>query len=267
MGYRIYLGSIKKSRLDSIKNASNYKELNTILHSDNLSKIDKDDEFETYTFVGNIPNDKHIQEFGKYVDFVDLLKDKYSKPIFLNERFNEDITKEHDLFIVDKEALKAIANDLRNDMFVYLTKLNAFTNLLKILVTKNYEEELYINSLDTIFKNGFNNEQYELDFFLKSEEEILKKDKKFIEYKAFEECFLYEEELQKTKLLLLGYLQSNLVSEIGDFKETYHFIDDFESTNPYSLTRCWKKDKTILELVNIYKNFDFENNELIIYGY
>ena len=125
----------------------------------------------------------------------------------------------------------------------------------------------YINSLDTIFKNGFNNEQYELDFFLKSEEEILKKDKKFIEYKAFEECFVDEEELQKTKLLLLGYLQSNLISEIGDFREINHFIDDFESTNPYSLTRTWKKDKTILELVNIYKNFDFKNNELVIYGY
>ena len=63
-----------------------------------------------------------------------------SKPIFLNERFNEDITKEHDLFIVNKEALKAIANDLRNDMFVYLTKLNSFANLLKLLATKNYEE-------------------------------------------------------------------------------------------------------------------------------
>ena len=141
MGYRIYLGSIKKIRLDSIKNASNYKELNTILHSDSLSKIDKDDEFETYTFIGDIPNDKHIQEFGKYVGFIDLIRDKYSKPIFLNERFNEDITKEHDLFIVNKEALKAIANDLRNDMFVYLTKLNSFANLLKLLATKNYEED------------------------------------------------------------------------------------------------------------------------------
>lgn len=73
--------------------------------------------------------------------------------------------------------------------------------------------------------------------------------------------------MQKTKLLLLGYLQSNLISEIGDFREINHFIDDFESTNPYSLTRTWKKDKTILELVNIYKNFDFKNNELVIYGY
>ena len=61
-------------------------------------------------------------------------------------------------------------------------------------------------------------------------------------------------------LILFSILNLNAINE----NDRKHY--DL-SENKLKLTNSWKKDLNILELVNIYKDFDWNNNKMLIYGY
>ena len=104
MGYRFYIGAIKNTSLDRIKNIDSIPKINRIVATWNR-KVDLDDESINFLHVWNLPN-RTIDQIGDII-----VQEQYSlpqTPVFNNKEVNDAVTKENALFLVSKETLLLI---------------------------------------------------------------------------------------------------------------------------------------------------------------
>lgn len=261
MGYRIYLGQISNDRYEKIKNVKNYKQLFPILKG-NLKEVTFDEE---YIGVYDI-SEGYLHEFGKYIDWTEDLLNKCSENVFLNKDFNDYVTQEHDFFIINKLGLEHIINEYNLEMGKYYNIQYALSNLLMFLTdTKKDRSDNIIKQYKEIHKNCWNiiNEddfmylKYDLKEFLDlSFEDFFNSDKKEI--------------IDQIIIDIVAKQNSYFGSQYAEYRNAFNENDRKHydlSENKLKLTHSWKKDLNILELVNIYKDFDWNNNKMLIYGY
>ncbi len=188
MGYRNCIGSLEKTEYDKIKNFT----------KEELYKYKKEDIKDGYVAVYHVA-EKELYEFGKYCDF--NTKGMF-KPVFLNKELQEEMTDEHDFYVVGKKFMKA--------------------------VIENYTEK--VKKIYTNLMDGITNEQI-----------------------AFKE-------IPAEKVMQL-------------FEHVHGNSFEWIQSTPYNLevgdavTKSWKYEYSVFELVKIYKTFDWKNNIMIYYGY
>jgi len=249
MGYRIYLGAISNKKLNKIKNVSSSEELykinNNILNDD----YDKED---CYCGVYNVVDEEHLHEFGKYIEWTEELKNKYSKKIFKNKEFNKEYTEEHDFFIINKDGLKYIIEDMANDMTTYYKKISMYFDIYEILNKKEFSNQDK-EDFDKIILDLKSNRYYHYDFDIDTLEKLLEDEK----------------EIQYIKNKIHNEIYFHFKDQIREFDNKYENLKcyNLDETKKYKITNSWYKDKGLLELVHILKTFDFKHNKLVIYGY
>ena len=99
MGYRNYIGMIRKDEYEKIKNMDKQQ-----LYKHKIENWRDEDMEDDYVAVYDIVQ-KKLYELGKYADDFD---NKHFKPVFLNEELQKEFEEEHDLYIVGKEFMKGV---------------------------------------------------------------------------------------------------------------------------------------------------------------
>jgi len=256
MGYRIYLGTLSHKTKEHIKNVSSYKELYTKLKEVNHPlKYDDEPHVGVYEIVEDT-----IHEFGKYIEWTEELQRKCTKQVFLNKEFNKEVNEEHDFFIINKDGLVMIMDEYAQDMRSFYEEKWALSQLQYILTIaeegKDGLKEDWKKIRDTILKPGsYLKYDYEDIFEIPLSEIAAEKNKK---------------EVTSIIRKIAGDFQGYFRGEMGEYhsyRGKNQNITDLREERPYNITTSWKKDKGILELAHIFKTFDWENGDLIIYGY
>lgn len=101
MGYRNYIGEISRSEYDRICNMSKDE-----LYADRGE--------EDYVSVWELV--KELHEFGKYIEFGDP---KFMTPFFNNKELHEEMTEEHDFYIVGANFLLHVIDYYKNKVIAY----------------------------------------------------------------------------------------------------------------------------------------------------
>lgn len=213
MGYRTYIGKIKRSEYEKIKNLS----------PEELNKFQSEDDeyyFDTSKYISE------IYEFGKDTQFDD---ENFYTPFFTNEKCQELYFSDTELWVVEKDYLKHIIEHYRTKIIsFYESRLNSF----------GFGEEVskFMSQKPKLSWDAENFErQYHLDFSNITDKEA-----------------------------------SSIWNIIHDAKSNLH---EWKLNPPYDLdggdevSLSWKYEYAIFELVRIYKQFDWENDILVYYGY
>lgn len=233
MSYRIYLRQMSKKKIKKIRDCSSMEQIA------NRLKLDFSDKYLNNFDVAK----KELHEFGGCVEWTEHVKNNFSERIFKNEQVQKKF--DGDFFILKKEGLRYIIEQYNKKMQLFSSRMEAKANLIKAVATE--DEKLF-------------NEQLELlqgDFNISDLDYLLKKDFKSSVIKNKDEI------VKNISSLLIFHLKG----EVREYRENElsRVLDD--KTNNFTLTYSWKIDKNLLELINIYKNFDYKKRELIIIGY
>ena len=247
MGYRIYLGRITKKELKEIENISSTKEL-WEYYNPNKEHDPEDD------YVGGYDlGDNYLHEFGKYIEWTSELREECSEDIFKNEELNKYMTQENDLFLINKKGLEYIIEEYFNEMKDFYTEKKHLAELQLILLKQqeNIEraKEIYVEAYKYISQTRYTKYDFEE-----------------LSCYSYEELWLVENTNKRFSILenISKKFYDYFHCEQSDYKWKFYNLDE---SNPFKITNSCKKDKNILELVHIYKTFDFEKNSLMIYGY
>lgn len=247
MGYNIYLCYETNERLEKLKKISNHAELHNFLF--NNKEYDKDD---CYISLHDY-NFKKLYDFGKYIEWTEKLN---KENIFENEEFNKYVSNESDFFIINKNGLEYIIEDYHKDMEKYYLQKWALSSFLEILINKDKTQtQRWVNACDVIYNDKeYNKFKFDLDLNHTLEE-------------------LFKENNENYKNIIdksIKYLSNNISSyfriSLEEYQRKNNPFYNLNEDQKFSITNSWNKDKVILELVHIYKTFDFQNNKLIIYG-
>lgn len=259
MGYRIYLGHISNDRFEKIKDVSSYKELFPLL-VDNGEKVTFD---EDYIGVYDI-SEGYLHEFGKYIDWTEELKLECSENVFSNNDFNDYVTQEHDFFIINKKGLEHIISEYNKEMNQFYTIHYALSNLLMFLTDLRLDEnikkrykEIHKEVWEIINSDNYMYLKYDFDDFLSMD---------------FEDFYLEQNKNKISQIIIdiVAKQNSYFGGQLAEYKNAFNGTSRQHydlSNDKLSLTNSWKKDLNILELVNIYKDFDWDNKKMLIYGY
>lgn len=168
-----------------------------------------------------------LYEFGKYTEFDDK---KYYKSVFKNRKLQRYYTEEGDFYIVEKKFLKHIIEHYTEKIKSYYDKM----------IIPFYNKEKPSKFLSTI------KSEYDKD----------------LEYKyVFDFSKITQDE--QTQLFKMVEHIRDMRSEWGNRFGLFAYDLD----NGDQVTRSWKYEYSIFELVRIYKTFDWKNNVMIYYGY
>jgi hypothetical protein len=224
VGYRNYIAYIPRSEYDKIKDMTKEK-----LYKRYKTKMD--DYLGVYDIAKN-----ELYGFGKYVEFGDK---KFFKNVFRNKKLNNELTEEHEFYIVGPEFLKHIIEH-------YTAKVKSnYTDIISPFFHKKGIKEFrdkpkeFLSSIQRQYDSGIN-ETYKFDFTKITDEE-------------------------QTALF-------KLIDHIRGFGNEWG-VDTFINMLPYDLdkgeevTTSWKYEYSIFELVRIYKTFDWKKNVMIYYGF
>lgn len=199
---------------------------------DKIKSMNREEVLEEYNakeegYIGVYDFGKELFNFGKYVEF-NPPKESISD-FFLNDETQASFADEYDLNIVTKEFLANIIEHYKSKVKKYYNEMvNPF------LGSDNREKpSTFLNSMKKKLNDNCDT-LYEFDFSLMTEQE---------------QQALFQ-----------------MIQHIRGMRMEWNF-------NPYNLdtgdeiTHSWKYEYSIFELVRIYKQFDWENNVMIYYGY
>jgi hypothetical protein len=168
-----------------------------------------------------------LYEFGKYTEFDD---EKYYSPFFTNEETDKYYNSDYEFHVIGKEYIEHVIKYYNEKIKTYYKKM-----------------------LDPFFPKddiwGDNNE------FLKSVKR---------EYKDGE--WSYSFDFSKIKPEEADALYK-MIDHIRDMSSEWNLLTPYNLEKGDEVTKSWKYEYVIFELVRLYKSFDFENNILVYYGY
>lgn len=170
-----------------------------------------------------------LHELGAYVDFEK--PKKHIKPFFKNKETQKVWGKEHDFFVVTPEFLKHIIEHYRSKV-----EKNYRDMILPLFPNHNGLHAPQGSLMREVKTNySFNESTYEFDFSKITIEE-------------------------QTAIF-------NIIQHVKGFALEWMHLTPFNLENGDSITTSWKYEYNILELVRIYKHFDWKRNVMIYYGY
>lgn len=215
MGYRNYIAPIKKSEYDRIKNFTKEE-----LYKDKNEPLGEDGHVGVYDCT-----EDPLYELGKYVDEFDK---GFFSPVFLNKDLQNDMTEEHDFYIVGKEFLKFIIEG-------YALKIKShYNNMCVPFFGENYKPSEFMNSISSKYDDNMD-PNYTFD---------------------------YSKITQSEANALFAMLEHIRSMRIEWCQLTPYNIDRGDN-----ITTSWKYEYAQFELVRIYKTFDWDNYLMIYYGH
>lgn len=180
-----------------------------------------------YVGVYNIA-DKAIYELGKYVEEFDS---KLFSPVFLNKELQDLMTFENDFYIVDKPFMKAVIDKYNGHI------KDNYKRMLTPFFPSKFEPSEFLNTI----KRTVNKE---------SESPTI-------------DCFFDFEKITQPEINAFR----NIIEHVRDMSAEWRRASPYDLDIGEAVTTSWKYEYAIFELVSIYKNFDWENNLMIYYGY
>lgn len=178
-------------------------------------------------YIGVYDFGKELYNFGKYVEFSPP-KECISE-FFLNNETQTSFADQCELNIVTKEFLRYIIS-------YYTDIIKAYYNKMVIPFFGSYDREKptsFLNSIKSEIKDN-GDRIYKCDFSLITDVE------------------------QQAILDMIQHIRSMRM----EWNLTPYNLNEGDE-----VTHSWKYEYSIFELVRIYKQFDWENNVMIYYGY
>lgn len=171
-----------------------------------------------------------LYEFGKYTDFNPPKGS--TKTFFKNKELNKVFTYENELNIVTPEFLEYIIGTYEQRVKDYYNKMiNPFLGKRDTMF-ESENPSTFLNSIKTVYEES---NKYIFDFSLITEEE-------------------------QTALF-------DIIEHIRTMRTEWTLLKPFDLKNGDEITKSWKYEYSIFELVRIYKSFDWKKNVMIYYGY
>ena len=152
---------------------------------------------------------------------------KLFSPVFTNWELQESMEEEHDFYLVDKEFLKAVIQRYQDNVAKYYSTM--------LMDRRNSE---FLNSIKSEYKDqvgGGIEKNYSFDF-----------------------SKITQDEINKIR---------NMVEHIHDMTGEWQNEYLFDLDQGDKITRSWKYEYAVFELIRIYKTFDWTKNRMIYYGY
>lgn len=101
MGYRIHIGSISKKKAERLSKMKTEKQVLKLCATD-------DDPDDAYVCGRELLDEPALLEFGKYVEWPNLIKDQFTAKTLLNYDTCKDFYSEHDFFAIDQAGFLEI---------------------------------------------------------------------------------------------------------------------------------------------------------------
>ena len=114
MGYRAYLGAIGRPHYDQVKNVKTLQNVLRIMAVWGRSVSPEDDYLPVYDLV-----DREIVQVSETL----LTMDGGLKQFFSDDDLTKEVTSDNDIFIIDKEGLKAAVETYRQTILRYYQQL------------------------------------------------------------------------------------------------------------------------------------------------
>lgn len=250
MGYNYNLGLISNKRLELIKKIKDNKELFNLLNPN--EEYDED-----LLGVYDI-SEMNLHCFGSNPNWFDGIPKEYIQNVFEDNEFNEEITSDNDLLIINKECLKYIIEELRKEMENYYLEKWALSIFLEILILKDINEikkweKAFTNACAIIFDKEYS---YNKSSLIEMNMDLYE---------------LFKEENTEIRNKSLDYISSQMLSyfrnELNEYQQSKVPFYNIDEKKKHSISNSSKYDKVILELTHILKTFNFKKNKLLIYGY
>ncbi len=174
---------------------------------------------------------KSVYKYGKelysFGKYTEFDPPKKTMTAFFKKKEVMEHYSEHDFFIVTKEFLSYLINYYRGIVGKYYSDM----------ATPFLREEYNLSEFAKSVKNDYNypNEKITFDFSLITPEE-------------------------QTAI-------HKLIEHVRSFKSEWVDLTPFDLEKGEEVTKSWKFEYGIFELVRIYKRFDWKKNVMIYYGY
>jgi hypothetical protein len=143
------------------------------------------------------------------------------------------------------------------------------------IVTEIYEFGKYCDHLEFLRDDFFTNKETN-EYFNNDDYEFFKTDKSCLKYWIEH----YNENVKKYYLDLLDGIDvygdvkniseekvRKLVNHVNSMSSEWNCLTPYDLENGDAVTKAWKYEYEIFELVRIYKTFNFKKNILVYYGY
>lgn len=171
---------------------------------------------------------EELYQFGKYTDFQ---PPKGSKHTFFKKSDMKSRYKYYDFHVVNKQFLAYIIDHYKEKIKKYYNDM--ITPFLLSPEANSWEVNDFIKSVKTEY--GYPDDAYVFDF-----SKITPTEQTAI-YKIWE--------------------------HVRSMRSEWVDLQNIDLDNGSSVTRSWKYEYSIFELVRIYKSFDWSRNVMVYYGY
>ena|ERR1035437_3480717 len=168
-----------------------------------------------------------VKELYEFGKYTEFDNEKFFTPFWDNKEFQKYY--EGDFWIVNKEFLKHIIEHYADKVKLYYNKM------LSPFFSGKYDREPseFLNTIKT--KYGGDEHEHKFDFSKITDNE-------------------------QTQLF-------NIIEHVKGMRSEWVNEFAYDLGENDKITGSWKYEYSIFELVRIYKTFDWENNELVYYGY
>jgi len=185
-----------------------------------------------YWYKGVYEYGKKLHEFGKYTDFNPPKKSL--KKFFKNKELMEKKYIENDFYVVTKEFLQYIIETYTKYVENYYNDmLSPFLGIKNTIFENEAPSEFY-NTIKVEY--GYPNNKINFDFSKITQEE---------QNKLFQ-----------------------IIEHVREMRIEWTCLKPYDlNDNREEITKSWKYEYNIFELVRIYKTFDWKRNVMIYYGY
>jgi hypothetical protein len=205
----------------------------TLPELDKFYNIDNDSSDEDdYNHLSVYEFGKELHELGKYCNFN---PPKTSiKPFFKNKELQKYYESDHEINVVTKEFLTYIIDSYREQIKTYYNEM--IMPFLTEIRTDNGGRDKNASFLTSVkIDYGIETDNYKFDFTLITDEE---------------QTALYK-----------------IIQHVRSMRFEWVQLSPYDLEDGDNITKSWKYEYVIFELVRIYKNFDWKRNVMIYYGY
>lgn len=170
---------------------------------------------------------EELHEFGKYCDF--NFENVKIKKFFTNKETFEYYDSDHEFYVVNKDFLKYIIEHYTEKVKKY------YSDMIDPFFSGKYGENAcdFLNSVKTEYRDPDN-------------------------YHTFDFSKITQE--QQTALF-------KIINHIRDFGLEWNCLTPYDLEKGLEVTKSWKYEYNVFELVRIYKSFDWKRNVMVYYGW
>lgn len=206
-----------------------YNKIRRLSHDDLLKFYNIEKDSDGHGYIGVYDFTEELFEFGKYCDFK---PPKGSTKNFFTNKETRKHYEEYELNLVTKDFLKYIIEN-------YTSKVKTYYKKMEDPFHKDYDYCEFLKAVKSEYKSNwediYDTKNYTFDFTKITQEQ--------------------QNALWK------------IITHVIDMSSEWNRLTPYNLDSGDAITKSWKYEYEIFELVRIYKSFDWKRNVMCYYGY